>query len=205
MIEMRVSGLTIDQQTKTPIVILRQVDGDKILPIWVGALEAMAVSLMLNNEQLPRPLTHDLLLLCLQGVQASLTHVEITNLRDGVYYAILGVRHHRRLIRVDCRPSDAIALAIKANVPIQVREEVFHKTSETQNEAQESQIQVVPDTPPTDAATDMLRKVNARHEVEIMNDMLRRTGELPDADDPKTQQRLLDLLRNIEPDSREKM
>ncbi len=202
---MRVSGLTIDQQTKTPIVLLRQVDGDQVLSIWVGALEAMAVSLMLNNEQLPRPLTHDLLLLCLQGVQASLTHVEITNLRDGVYYAILSVRHHRRLIRVDCRPSDAIALAIKANIPIQVRKEVFHNTAvNTQNPPQPSN-PVLTKKHPIDAATDMLRKVNAQHEVEIMNDMLRRTGELPDADDPATQQRLLDLLRNIEPDSLEKM
>lgn len=204
MIEMRVSGLTIDQQTKTPIVILRQVDGDQVLPIWVGALEAMTVSLMLNNEQLPRPLTHDLLLLCLQGVQATLTHVEITNLRDGVYYAILGIRHHRRLMRVDCRPSDAIALAMKANVPIQVREEVFKKTSDA-NDARQKDDGLAHTTPPTDAATDMLRKVNARHEVEIMNDMLRRTGELPDANDPETQRHLLDLLRNIEPDFREKM
>lgn len=205
MIEMRVSGLTIDQQTKTPIVLLRQVDGDQVLSIWVGALEAMAVSLMLNNEQLPRPLTHDLLLLCLQGVQASLTHVEITNLRDGVYYAILSVRHHRRLIRVDCRPSDAIALAIKANVPIQVRKEVFLKSAQVQDNNLESSNQSILESPPVDAATEMLRKVNAKHEVEIMNDMLRRTGELPDADDPATQQRLLDLLRNVEPDSHEKM
>lgn len=205
MIEMRVSGLTIDQQTKTPIVILRQIDGEQVLPIWVGALEAMSISLMLNNEQLPRPLTHDLLLLCLQGVQASLTHVEITALRDGVYYAILSVRHHRRLIRVDCRPSDAIALAIKANLSIQVREEVFHKAASPQDETDEQECQRVPEAHPIDASTDMLRKVNAKHEVEIMNDMLRRTGELPDADNPETQQRLLDLLRNLEPDSREKM
>lgn len=205
MIEMRVSGLTIDQQTKTPIVLLRQVDGDQVLSIWVGALEAMAVSLMLNNEQLPRPLTHDLLLLCLQGVQASLTHVEITNLRDGVYYAILCVRHHRRLIRVDCRPSDAIALAIKANIPIQVRKEVFRNVADGKQKPQQASNPVHLEKQPIDAATEMLRKVNAQHEVEIMNDMLRRTGELPDADDPATQQRLLDLLRNIEPDSLEKM
>lgn len=205
MIEMRVSGLTIDQQTKTPIVLLRQVDGDQVLSIWVGALEAMAVSLMLNNEQLPRPLTHDLLLLCLQGVQATLTHVEITHLRDGVYYAILSVRHHRRLIRVDCRPSDAIALAIKANIPIQVRKEVFRNSAGTQTSPQNASPQMLQEKHPIDAATEMLRKVNAKHEVEIMNDMLRRTGELPDADDPATQQRLLDLLRNIEPFSCEKM
>lgn len=205
MIEMRVSGLTIDQQTKTPIVLLRQVDGDQVLSIWVGALEAMAVSLMLNNEQLPRPLTHDLLLLCLQGVQASPTHVEITSLRDGVYYAILSIRHHRRLIRVDCRPSDAIAVAIKANIPIQVRKEVFRNTPGAGQLSTHPSSQVASDKQPIDAATDMLRKVNAQHEVEIMNDMLRRTGELPDADDPATQQHLLDLLQNLEPDSREKM
>ena len=92
MVEMRVFGLTIDPQTKTPIVILREMDGDVVLPIWVGAMEAMAVSLVLNNERLPRPLTHDLLLMSISALKAELVNVEITDLKDGVYYALLVLR-----------------------------------------------------------------------------------------------------------------
>ena len=104
---MRVFGLTIDPQTKTPIVILREMDGDVVLPIWVGAMEAMAVSLVLNNERLPRPLTHDLLLMSISALKAELVNVEITDLKDGVYYALLVLRGPEGRVRVDCRPSDA--------------------------------------------------------------------------------------------------
>ncbi|WP_300909559.1 bifunctional nuclease domain-containing protein, partial [uncultured Desulfovibrio sp.] len=76
MVEMRVFGLTIDPQTKNPMVILKETDGEVVLPIWLGAMEAMAISLVLNNERLPRPLTHDLLLMSLNALRAALLHVE---------------------------------------------------------------------------------------------------------------------------------
>ena len=114
MVEMNVFGLTIDPQTKTPIVMLREVDGETILPVWVGAMEAMAVSLVLNKENLPRPLTHDLLLMTLRALKASLTRVEITDLKDGVFFALLVLQGPDGRVRVDCRPSDAIALAMEA-------------------------------------------------------------------------------------------
>ena len=179
MVEMRVFGLTIDPQTKTPIVILREMDGDVVLPIWVGAMEAMAVSLVLNNERLPRPLTHDLLLMSISALKAELVNVEITDLKDGVYYALLVLRGPEGRVRVDCRPSDAIALALRAGASILVQ--------------------------PADAATDMVRKAGARKEVDMLNGLLSRHGSLPGEDDTTEDQKFRDLLRSLDPVSRRKM
>ena len=109
MVEMRIYGLTLDAQSKSPVVILRDMDNDVMLPIWVGPMEAMAISLVLNKEHLPRPLTHDLFLLTLRGLKAKLRRVEIIDYKDGVYYAALVIYGQDGRIRVDCRPSDAIA------------------------------------------------------------------------------------------------
>ena len=87
MLEMRVTGLGLDAASKTPVVYLRQVDGEARLSILVGAMEALSISLMLNGEQLPRPLTHDLLLMCLKAMGARLGGVEICDMRDGLYLA----------------------------------------------------------------------------------------------------------------------
>lgn len=133
MVEMRVLGLTIDPQTKTPIVILGENGGDTVLPIWVGAMEAMTVSLVLNNENLPRPLTHDLLLMSLKALKTELPRVEITELKDGVYYALLILSGPEGVVRVDCRPSDAIALALRANARILVNEDVLRRSAEAQD------------------------------------------------------------------------
>ena len=148
MVEMRVFGLTIDPQTKTPIVILREMDGDVVLPIWVGAMEAMAVSLVLNNERLPRPLTHDLLLMSINALKAELVNVEITDLKDGVYYALLVLRGPEGRVRVDCRPSDAIALALRAGASILVNPDVLRRSAEAQNKAEERPRRSSPPTRP---------------------------------------------------------
>ena len=84
MVEMHVFGLTLDPESKSPIVVLRELDGETVLPVWVGAVEAMAVSLALNNENLPRPLTHDLMLLTLRALKAKLLRAEISDLRGRV-------------------------------------------------------------------------------------------------------------------------
>lgn len=117
MVEMHVFGLTLDPESKSPIVVLRELDGETVLPVWVGAVEAMAVSLALNNENLPRPLTHDLMLLTLRALKAKLLRAEISDLREGVFYAMLLLESREGRVRVDCRPSDAIALAVRAQAP----------------------------------------------------------------------------------------
>ena len=200
MVEMRVFGLTIDPQTKTPIVILREMDGDVVLPIWVGAMEAMAVSLVLNNERLPRPLTHDLLLMSISALKAELVNVEITDLKDGVYYALLVLRGPEGRVRVDCRPSDAIALALRAGASILVNPDVLRRSAEAQSKAEER----LP-VQPADAATDMVRKAGARKEVDMLNGLLSRHGSLPGEDDTTEDQKFRDLLRSLDPVSHRKM
>ena len=205
MVEMRVFGLTIDPQTKTPIVILREMDGDVVLPIWVGAMEAMAVSLVLNNERLPRPLTHDLLLMSISALKAELVNVEITDLKDGVYYALLVLRGPEGRVRVDCRPSDAIALALRAGASILVNPDVLRRSAEAQSKAEERLREERPPVQPAAAATDMVRKAGARKEVDMLNGLLSRHGSLPGEDDTTEDQKFRDLLRSLDPVSRRKM
>lgn len=92
MVEMHVEGLSLDPQTRKPIVILRQNDGKGLLPLWIGAMEAMTISLVLNGEELPRPLAHDLLLMVAKALNGTLTGVDIVDYRDDIYYAVLLLR-----------------------------------------------------------------------------------------------------------------
>lgn len=204
MVEMNVFGLTIDPQTKTPIVMLREVDGETILPVWVGAMEAMAVSLVLNKENLPRPLTHDLLLMTLRALKASLTRVEITDLKDGVFFALLVLQGPDGRVRVDCRPSDAIALAMRAEAPIMVNEDVLRRAAEAQEKAEQRLNEEVL-SPVPDAATDMVRKAGARKEADMLHSQLLRGAALPDGIDPEEDRRFREMLRSLEPISRRKM
>ncbi|ATD81216.1 MULTISPECIES: bifunctional nuclease family protein [Desulfovibrio] len=204
MVEMRVFGLTIDPQTKTPIVILREMEGEIVLPVWVGAMEAMAVSLVLNKENLPRPLTHDLLLMALRALKAGLVKVEITDLKDGVFFALLVLQGPGGRVRVDCRPSDAIALAMRAEAPIMVNEDVLRRAAEAQEKAEQRLHEEVL-SPVPDAATDMVRKAGARKEADMLHSRLLHGTVLSDDIDPEEERRFREMLRSLEPISRRKM
>ncbi|MEG6503755.1 MULTISPECIES: bifunctional nuclease family protein [unclassified Desulfovibrio] len=204
MVEMRVFGLTIDPQTKNPIVILREVEGETVLPVWVGAMEAMAVSLVLNKERLPRPLTHDLLLMTLKALKAGLVKVEITDLNEGVFFALLVLQGPGGRVRVDCRPSDAIALAMRAEAPIMVNEDVLRRAAEAQKKAEERLHEEVL-SPVPDAATDMVRKAGARKEADMLHNRLLHGTVLPGGTDPEEERRFREMLRSLEPVSRRKM
>ena len=165
MVEMHVEGLSLDPQTRKPIVILRQNDGKGLLPLWIGAMEAMTISLVLNGEELPRPLAHDLLLMVAKALNGTLTGVDIVDYRDDIYYAVLLLRGPSGLISVDCRPSDGIALALRASVPIRVKTEVFEKAAREQEPGS-----IHPATrhqAGSDAATDMARTADARKEAPV--------------------------------------
>lgn len=205
MVEMLVFGLTIDPQTKTPIVILKEANGDVMLPVWVGAMEAMAVSLVLNNENLPRPLTHDLLLMSLKALKAELLRVEINDLKDGVYYALLILNGPEGRTRVDCRPSDAIALALRANAPILVDDDVLRRSAQAQENAGSRLYGESRHVMAADAATDMVRKAGAEKEADILNGQLTRHGSLSEGDDPAQEKRFREMLRSLDPISRRKM
>lgn len=204
MVEMRVFGLTIDPQSKTPIVVLREVSGEGVLPVWVGAMEAMAISLVLNNENLPRPLTHDLMLMALKALKAEVRRVEINDLREGTYYAVLVLYGPDGRLRVDCRPSDAIALAMRSGAPILVEEEVLRLSTEAQEKAEKNMSMEV-STPVPDAATDMVRKAGARKEAEMLGGALLRNGELPPSLSADEESRYREMLRSLDPASRRKM
>ena len=124
--QVRVRGLMFDPPANY-IVILRSEEGQGVLPIWIGKAEANAISLALESVELPRPLTHDLIKNAIEEVSAKVISVVITDLRDNTFYAKLHLSHRDAEITVDARPSDAIALALRAECPIFVAKEVFEK------------------------------------------------------------------------------
>jgi hypothetical protein len=118
MVEMKIFGLALDEQSQVPLLILKDLEDKQVLPIWIGAMEAMAISISLNKVSISRPLTHDLMLQMLQTLGASIDRVEIVDLREGTYYAEMHLGHKDQTFLVDSRPSDAIALAVRANAPL---------------------------------------------------------------------------------------
>jgi bifunctional DNase/RNase len=131
LIEMSIKGLMIDPVTNVPIVLLRDADQQRVLPIWVGPVEANAIALQVENVAPPRPLTHDLLRNVLTELGVSLTRVIISDLRDSTFYAYLELRRGEDITLVDARPSDAIALAIRAGAPVFVESDVLDKARAT--------------------------------------------------------------------------
>ena len=113
-----VYGVSFDAASKQPIVLLKAETRNLFLPIWIGHPEAAAILMKLQNADLPRPMTHDLMANVIDRLQASVTHVLVTELRDNTFYAILSIDANGQEIRVDSRPSDAIALAVRTDAPI---------------------------------------------------------------------------------------
>jgi bifunctional DNase/RNase len=124
-IEMTIKGLMIDPITNMPIIILRDGDGQRILPIWVGVFEANAIALQIENVQTPRPMTHDLLRNVIQDLSARVERIVVTDLKENTFYAVIHLRSDGAAVVVDARPSDAIALALRASAPIFVEESVI--------------------------------------------------------------------------------
>ncbi|UCF80601.1 MAG: bifunctional nuclease family protein [Acidobacteriota bacterium] len=127
-IKMSLKGLMVDPVTKTPIVVLRDESGKRILPIWIGIFEANAIALEVEHIKTPRPMTHDLIKSLLQQTGASITKVAITGLVDSTYYALITLDVNGAAVEMDSRPSDAIALALRAGAPIYADEEVLEKS-----------------------------------------------------------------------------
>jgi bifunctional DNase/RNase len=123
-IEMTIKGLMIDPITNMPIVILKDKEGNRILPIWVGIFEANAIALQIENISTPRPMTHDLLKNVLGDLQANVQKIVVCELKDNTFYAMIYLDREGKLIAVDSRPSDAIALALRTKSPIYVEESV---------------------------------------------------------------------------------
>ena len=126
-LEMKVRGLALDPLSNMPIIILKDEEDKRALPIWVGIFEANAIALELEKIATPRPMTHDLIKNILETVEGRVTKVVITDLKENTFYAVLHLQIGAREYTVDSRPSDAIALALRVAAPIYVDEEVVSK------------------------------------------------------------------------------
>jgi bifunctional DNase/RNase len=125
VVEARVNGLILEHKTQQNIVILREAEGQRILPIWIGPGEAQAIRRILAEEPFPRPLTHDLLVITLEGLKAKIARVVIADLRENTFFASVIVEHEAQVLSIDARPSDSIALALRAKAPIYVNEKLL--------------------------------------------------------------------------------
>jgi len=128
-IVMTVGGLTLDPVTKTPIVILKDSENKLNLPIWIGLLEATAMATELEGIKMARPMTHDLLNVLIGELGGTVECIEVTDLRENTYYALIYVRAGGRQITIDARPSDAISLALRTKSPIYVAKKVLEASS----------------------------------------------------------------------------
>jgi uncharacterized protein len=135
-VEMKIRGLMMDPMTNMPIVVLKDLSGDSVLPIWVGIYEANAIALEIEKVTTPRPMTHDLIKVVLMGLDTSIRKVVVNELKDDTFYAMIWLEREGRLISVDSRPSDALALALRHDCPIFVEEKVLlsSRTSNTVSE-----------------------------------------------------------------------
>jgi bifunctional DNase/RNase len=124
-IEMKIRGLTMDPVTQMPIVVLKDLSGNAVLPIWVGIFEANAIALEIEKVTTPRPMTHDLIRTLLMGLNTGVRKVVVNELRDDTFYARIWLERDGELISVDSRPSDALALALRLDCPIYVEESVL--------------------------------------------------------------------------------
>ncbi len=126
-LEMKVRGLALDPMSNMPIIILRDEDDKRSLPIWVGIFEANAIALELEKIATPRPMTHDLIKNILEAIAARVVKVMVTDLKENTFFAVLHLQVGETEYTVDARPSDAIALALRVAAPIYVDEEVVRK------------------------------------------------------------------------------
>jgi bifunctional DNase/RNase len=127
--EMLIYGVSFDLVGKQPIVLLKTADGNKFLPIWIGHPEAAAILMKLQSQSPPRPMTHDLLSDMLEQLEAQIVRITVTELRENTFYAQITVQQDGREIEVDSRPSDAIALAIRAEAPIFAADRVIEESA----------------------------------------------------------------------------
>jgi hypothetical protein len=124
-IEVRIRGLMMDPATNMPIVVLKDVNSETVMPIWVGIFEANAIAIEIEKVAAPRPMTHDLARNLIRDLNAHLERAVITELRDDTFFAVLWLRQGEETVVIDARPSDAIALALRADCPIYVAEQVM--------------------------------------------------------------------------------
>jgi len=141
MIEMNLVGVRVELPTNQPIVLLREKEGERFLPIWIGAMEATAIAFALQGIVTARPMTHDLMKNLLEELGVSIDRIVITELRDGTFYAVIQMQRNGSSYEVSSRPSDAIALAVRVNVPVFANEEVLTEASIVIRDDEEQEVE----------------------------------------------------------------
>ena len=190
MLTMRVLGLTLDETSHVPILLLQEEAGQELLPIWIGPLEAMAISVVLGSVPRERPLTHDLFINVLHGLKVRLSGVELVDLREGAYYAeLVLLLENGATCRLDCRPSDAVALALRAEAPIRASKALLQRATTLQRSAEEFCGYTVAHVP--------VHKLVVQSHAD--------TGLHTRAGQGAEQDRFAELLRSLEPESKRKM
>jgi len=129
MIELNISGLGIDSSNNSPVILLKEKNGERVLPIWIGPSEASAIAMEISGVKFKRPLTHDLFKQCLIDLGVTLESVFISELKDNTYYARIYLKHGQKQIELDARPSDSVALAIRMKAPIHTTDELLESAS----------------------------------------------------------------------------
>ena len=137
-VEMKIRGLMMDPATNMPIVILKDVNSNTVLPIWVGIYEANAIALEIEKVSTPRPMTHDLMKSVLLGLRTGIRKVVVNELKEDTFYAVIWMEREGRIISVDSRPSDALALALRVDCPIFVEDEVLKTSKKAASSAEAS-------------------------------------------------------------------
>lgn len=129
MVEAKVSGIAWDTFRKMPVVFLKEIDGDRILPIWIGPTEALAIAIGLEHMESERPLTHDLINSVIEALSVSVTKIVINDIRNNTYYARIYLKGKNSVAEIDARPSDSIAIAVRTSSPIYIADKVLEKGS----------------------------------------------------------------------------
>lgn len=132
MIPVRVGGLAIDERTKNPVVLLQEIEGNRVLPIWIGPMEAGAIHSELMGKKYQRPLTHDLLVTIIESLRGKISRVVITDLKDSTFFASIYLDAGSGAVAIDARPSDSIAIALRSHAPIFIMDKLFEKSMERQ-------------------------------------------------------------------------
>jgi bifunctional DNase/RNase len=134
-VEMQIRGLMMDPVTNMPIIVLKDVASEAVLPIWVGMFEAQAIALELEKTATPRPMTHDLLRNIARGLNGRVERVVVSEMRQDTFYAVIWMEQAGELVAVDARPSDAIALALRSACPIYVAQDVLERSRQVSDGA----------------------------------------------------------------------
>jgi len=124
-VEMKVWRLALDERTDTPVVMLQEADGDRLLPIWIGRAEARAIAMELAGRKFQRPLTHDLIKTIIDGLDGAVAKITIVELKDSTFYAKIFIQKADEIVGIDARPSDSIAIALRTRSPIFAAEELL--------------------------------------------------------------------------------